>query len=146
MLMPQSENKTVPTKASVARFLSAVQPASKAGDAQVLDTLFSETTGFKPVMWGPSIVGYGRYHYRYKSEREGEFLATGFSPRKAALSIYIMPGYADHSDILSRLGKHKLGKSCLYVNKLADIDLEVLSELIRAGLADLERHWPVLPA
>ncbi len=96
-------------------------------------------------MWGPSIVGYGRYHYRYKSGREGDFLATGFSPRKAALSIYIMPGYADFGDILSRLGKHKLGKSCLYVNKLADIDLDVLAELIRAGLEDLEKHWPVEP-
>ncbi|WP_170402538.1 DUF1801 domain-containing protein [Ruegeria arenilitoris] len=143
--MPRSENKTVPTGESVERFLSAVQPASKAGDALALDRLFRKTTGFEPVMWGPSIVGYGRYHYRYKSGREGDFLATGFSPRKAALSIYIMPGYADFGDILSRLGKHKLGKSCLYVNKLADIDLDVLAELIRAGLEDLEKHWPVEP-
>ncbi|WP_170333483.1 DUF1801 domain-containing protein [Ruegeria arenilitoris] len=143
--MPRSENKTVPTKASVARFLSIVEPASKAADAQALDALFRETTGFEPVMWGGSIVGYGRYHYRYKSGREGDFLATGFSPRKAALSIYIMPGYADFGDILSRLGKHKLGKSCLYVNKLADIDLDVLPELIRAGLEDLNRRWPVEP-
>ena len=97
-------------------------------------------------MWGPSIIGYGRYHYRYKSGREGDFLATGFSPRKANLSIYIMPGYQDYSEILNRLGKHKLGKSCLYVNKLADIDLEVLAELIRAGLQDLDRVWPVQPA
>ncbi len=96
-------------------------------------------------MWGPSIVGYGRYHYRYKSGREGDFLATGFSPRKAAHSIYIMPGYADFTHILSRLGKHKLGKSCLYVNKLADIDLDVLAELIRAGLDDLEKTWSVDP-
>ncbi|WP_037317026.1 DUF1801 domain-containing protein [Ruegeria halocynthiae] len=143
--MPRSENKTVPTKASVERFLTAVQPASKAQDAQVLDRLFRRTTGFEPVMWGPSMVGYGRYHYRYKSGREGDFLATGFSPRKAALSIYIMPGYADFGDILSGLGKHKLGKSCLYVNKLADIDLDVLSRLIRAGLDDLNRLWPVEP-
>ncbi len=90
-------------------------------------------------------MGYGRYHYRYKSGRGGEFLATGFSPRKMALSIYIMPGYADFGDILSRLGKHKLGKSCLYLNKLANIDTNVLSELIRAGLEDLNRHWPVQP-
>ncbi len=125
--------------------MSAVAPASKAADAQELDALFRKTTGFEPVMWGPSIVGYGRYHYRYKSGREGDFLATGFSPRKAALSIYIMPGYADFGDILSRLGKHKLGKSCLNVNKLADIDLDVLAELICAGLEDLEQHWPVDP-
>ena len=143
--MPRSGNKTVPTPQSVDHFLEAVQPPGKAEDSRVLDALFRKTTSFTPVMWGPSIVGYGRYHYRYKSGREGDFLATGFSPRKSALSIYIMPGYADFGDILSRLGKHKLGKSCLYVNKLADIDLDVLSELIRAGLEDLNRLWPVEP-
>lgn len=96
-------------------------------------------------MWGPSIIGYGQYHYVYDSGRQGDFLATGFSPRKARHSIYIMPGYADFGDILARLGKHKMGKSCLYVNKLADIDLDVLAELIRAGLADLDKKWPIQP-
>ncbi|CUK01461.1 hypothetical protein RUE5091_02254 [Ruegeria denitrificans] len=143
--MARSENKTAPTDQSVESFLSTVQPVRKANDVRELDAVFRKTTGFNPVMWGPSIVGYGRYHYRYKSGREGDFLATGFSPRKSALSIYIMPGYADFGDILSRLGKHKLGKSCLYLNKLADIDLDVLAELIRAGLADLDQHWPVQP-
>lgn len=140
-----SANKTQPTDADVATFLAEVLPASKAQDAQRLDQLFREVTGFQPVMWGETIVGYGRYHYRYKSGREGDFLATGFAPRKSALSIYIMPGYADFGDILDRLGKHKIGKSCLYVNKLADIDLDVLAELIRAGLRDLATHWPVEP-
>ncbi len=112
----------------------------------VLLDLFQRVTGYQPTMWGPSIIGYGRYHYRYQSGREGDFLATGFSPRKANLSIYIMPGYQDYAEILGRLGKHKLGKSCLYVNKLADIDLEVLAELIRSGLQDLDRIWPVQPA
>ncbi len=135
----------MPTDQSVEDFLEAVQPPGKADDSRALDAVFRKTTGFSPVMWGPSIVGYGRYHYRYKSGREGDFLATGFSPRKAALSIYIMPGYADFGDILSRLGKHKLGKSCLYVNKLADVDLDVLSELIHAGLEGLNRYWPVEP-
>ena len=143
--MARSENKTVPSGQSVEGFLAAVQPAKKADDARELDALFRHATGFEPVLWGSSIVGYGRYHYRYKSGREGEFLATGFSPRKTAFSIYIMPGYADFGDILSRLGKHKLGKSCLYVNKLADIDTNVLSELICVGLKDLDRHWPVQP-
>jgi hypothetical protein len=96
-------------------------------------------------MWGPTMIGYGQYHYRYDSGREGDFLATGFSPRKANLSIYILPGYADFGPILSRLGKHRTGKSCLYVNRLADIDLAVLEELIRAGLEDLGRRWPVTP-
>jgi hypothetical protein len=97
-------------------------------------------------MWGPAIVGYGNYHYVYDSGREGDFLATGFSPRKQNLSVYIMPGYANFSEILSRLGKHKMGKSCLYINKLADIDTEVLKELIRAGLDDLDKKWPVSPS
>lgn len=86
---------------------------------------------------GASIIGYGRYHYTYASGREGEFLATGFSPRKAALSLYIMPGYQDYGAILARLGKHRPGRSCLYVTKLEDIDMAVLEELIRAALADL---------
>ncbi len=143
--MPRSANKTVPTEQNVADFLASIQPTRKAEEANVLDRLFRETTGYAPVMWGPSIIGYGRYHYRYASGREGDFLATGFSPRKAAHSIYIMPGYADFGDILSRLGKHKLGKSCLDTNKLPDIDLDVLGELIKAGLERLDGIWPVEP-
>ncbi|WP_209506394.1 MULTISPECIES: DUF1801 domain-containing protein [unclassified Ruegeria] len=143
--MPRSQNKTVPTNQSVEDFLNSVQSERRAEEARALDELFRATTGFDPVMWGPSMIGYGRYHYRYASGREGDFLATGFSPRKSALVIYIMPGYADFGGILARLGKHKLGKSCLYVNKLVDIDMQVLSELIRAGLTDLGRIWPVEP-
>ncbi|MCA0871896.1 DUF1801 domain-containing protein [Seohaeicola saemankumensis] len=141
-----ADPKTRPTDADVGAFLDAVEPASKAADARALDVLFRATTGFVPRLWGPSIVGYGRYHYTYASGRQGDWLATGFAPRKAALSIYIMPGYTDFGSILSRLGKHKAGKSCLYVNKLADIDLDVLQELIRAGLEDLNGRWPVQPA
>ncbi|UWQ32245.1 DUF1801 domain-containing protein [Leisingera sp. M527] len=141
-----SQNKTVPTGASVADFLATVEPERKAVEAQELDALFRQSTGFTPQMWGPSIIGYGRYHYRYATGREGDFLATGFSPRKARHSIYIMPGYQDYGAILARLGKHKLGRSCLYVNKLADIDLEVLAELIRTGLKDLNAIWPVQPS
>lgn len=138
-----AENKTKMTPADVEGFLSGIAHPVRASDARALDALFRQVTGYEPRMWGPSIIGYGLYQYRYDSGREGDFLATGFSPRKAALSIYIMPGYADFSPILERLGKHKTGKSCLYVNKLADIDLAVLRELIRAGLDDLNRHWPV---
>ena len=139
-----SGNKTLPTGASVEVFLAAAPPA-RAADAVRLDALFRQATGFQPRMWGESIVGYGRYHYRYASGREGDFLATGFSPRKAAFSIYIMPGYQDYGAILSRLGKHKTGKSCLYVNKLADVDLAVLEKLIRQGVKDLNAIWPVAP-
>ena len=123
-------------------FLEAVEHPARRADALALDALFREVTGWQPRLWG-SIVGYGQYHYVYASGREGDFLATGFSPRKASLSIYVMPGYRDFGDILSRLGKHKHGKACLYVNKLADIDTEVLAELIREGLDDLKRKYPV---
>ncbi len=140
-----STMKTVPTGADVGAFLAGVEPERRRLDAQALDPLFRAATGFAPQMWGDSIVGYGRYEYTYASGHSGSFLATGFSPRKSALSIYIMPGYSDFAPILSRLGKHKTGKSCLYINKLADVDADVLSELIRAGLKDLATHWPVQP-
>ena len=140
-----AQNKTQPTSISVEEFLRTVTPEQKRADAETLDQLFQRVTGFNPVMWGPSIIGYGQYHYRYDSGREGDFLATGFSPRKANFAAYIMPGYADFGDILERIGKHKLGKSCFYFNKLADIDTDVLGELIRAGLDDLDKRWPVKP-
>ena len=140
-----AENKTKPTSTRVMEFLNAVEHPTRRDDAVALDAIFRQVTGFAPVMWGPSIVGYGRYHYVYDSGREGDFLATGFSPRKANLSIYIMPGYTDFGSILKRLGKHKKGKSCLYINKLADVDTDVLAELIRAGLQDLDKKWPVQP-
>ncbi|MGA1179991.1 MAG: DUF1801 domain-containing protein [Marivivens sp.] len=141
-----SDNKTTVTDVAVDEYLSQVEPERRRVDAQRLDQIFREVSGFAPRMWGPSIVGYGRYHYRYESGREGDFLATGFAPRKANLVIYIMPGYTDFSAILARLGKHKIGKSCLYINKLDDIDLDVLKELIAAGIEDLGRHWPVEPS
>jgi hypothetical protein len=143
--MPKAANKTHVTAINPIDFIAAVDHPTRRADAEALDRLFRRVTGFQPRMWGPTIIGYGQYHYTYDSGREGEFLATGFSPRKANLSIYILPGYADFGAILSRLGKHKIGKSCLYVNKLADIDLDVLEELIRAGLDDLGTRWPVLP-
>lgn len=141
-----AQNKTQPTTVDVDAFLSAVEPERRREDGQALNALFKRVTGWAPVMWGPSMIGYGSYHYRYDSGREGESLATGFSPRKSNLSIYIMPGYADYSAILDRLGKHKTGKSCLYVNRLSDVDLDVLGELIQAGLDDLGRKWPVRPS
>jgi hypothetical protein len=143
--MPKAENKTTITPVDPADFIAAVEHPTRRADALVLDGLFRRVTGFQPRMWGPTIIGYGQYHYIYDSGREGDFLATGFSPRKANLSIYIMPGYADFGSILDRLGKHRIGKSCLYVNKLADIDLTVLEELVRAGLDDLGQRWPVEP-
>ncbi len=138
-----TENKTRPTGASVEDFLSAAEPERRREDALALDGLFREVTGWAPRLWGPSIVGYGSYHYRYETGREGDFLATGFSPRKANLVVYIMPGYQDYSALLEDLGKHKLGKSCLYINRLSDVDEAVLRRLIRAGIDDLARLHPV---
>lgn len=138
-----ADNKTKETEADVAAFLDAVEHPVRRADAHRLDQIFREVTGFAPRMWGPTIVGYGKYHYVYESGREGDCNATGFSPRKANLSIYIMPGYANFGHILERLGKHKMGKACLYVNKLADIDETVLRELIRAGLDDLATRWAI---
>ncbi|WP_417599288.1 DUF1801 domain-containing protein [Pararhodobacter oceanensis] len=139
-------NKTTAHDADVGAFIAALAKPQRRADAEVLDALFRRVTGFAPRMWGPTIIGYGRYHYRYESGREGDFLATGFSPRAAHQVIYIMPGYGEYQAILDRLGKYKLGKSCLYINKLADVDLGVLEELIRQGLADLGRRYPVHPA
>ena len=138
-----AENKTQATKVAVSDFIAAVENPTRRADAQVLDQLFRKVTGWEPQMWGPSLIGYGRYDYTYESGRAGQFLATGFSPRKANLVLYIMPGYTDFAPIMARLGKHKRGKSCLYINKLADVDLEVVAELVKAGLDDLRKHWPV---
>lgn len=126
-------------------FLNAVAPERRNREGHALNALFQEVTGWQPRFYKGGMVGYGRYDYTYASGRSGSFFATGFAPRKAKLSIYIMPGYADFGEILGRLGKHKIGKSCLYLNKLEDADLDVLAELIRAGLADLATRWPVQP-
>lgn len=138
-----SDNKTAPTGIAPQSFLQTVEPMRRRQDGERLLRFFTEVTGYAAKMWGPSIIGFGHYRYRYKSGRSGEYIATGFSPRKAALSIYIMPGYQDYSEMLGRLGKHKLGKSCLYVKQLDDIDMAVLQELVQAGLRDLNDLWPV---
>ncbi|WBQ10992.1 DUF1801 domain-containing protein [Hyphomonadaceae bacterium ML37] len=135
--------KTQPSDQTVDAFIASMEPDQKREEAHTLDALFRRVTGWNPVMWGPVMIGYGRYHYRYDTGREGDFLATGFSPRKAKHSIYIMPGYTDYGAILSRIGKHGMGKSCLYINKLDDIDLDVLAELIDAGVKDLSGKYEV---
>ena len=140
-----TENKTQVTDADVRAFLDRVDHPTRRADAFALDEMFRRVTGWVPRMWGPSIVGYGSYHYTYDSGREGDFLATGFSPRKANLSLYIMPGYHEMGDLLDRLGKHRTGAACLYINKLADVEMDVLEEIVRRGLNDLASRWPVRP-
>lgn len=132
--MAKAQNKTKPTECSPGLFIASLENETRRRDAARLLEIFSSATGLAPKMWGPSIIGYGRYHYKYESGREGDFLMTGFSPRKANLVLYILPGYRDMSDILARLGKHKIGKSCLYINKLADVDVVLLEEIIREGV------------
>lgn len=134
-----SDLKTRPTGASVEAFIDAVEHPRRREDARTLLELMHRVTGEEPVMWGPSIVGYGSYHYRYASGQEADWPVVGFSPRKQNLSIYIMTGFEASDALLSRLGKHKTGKSCLYVNKLADVDLEVLETLVRASVAEMKR-------
>ena len=140
-----SEPKTVPTGQDPAAWLAEVEPERRRVEGQALDALFREVTGWTPRMWGTSIIGYGAYDYTYQTGRTGRWLATGFSPRKAQLSIYIMPGYADFSDIRARLGPHSVGKSCLYIRSLDKVDTDVLAELIRAGLDRLATIYPVTP-
>jgi Domain of unknown function (DU1801) len=136
-----SEPKTTPTDASVEAFLEAA-PESRRDDARAVVRLMSELTGEAPVMWGPSIVGFGRYVYTYASGRSGEWPIAAFSPRKANLVLYLMPGFEEATDLLARLGKHKVGKSCLYLNRLADLDPEVLRELVSRSVTAVRARYP----
>ena len=138
-----AETKTKPTKVSVKDFIAAVDNDTRRADAKTLLKLFAKVTGWKAKMWGPTIIGFGAYHYTYDTGHAGSSPALGFSPRKANLVIYVLdfPGKAD---LLKKLGKHKGGlKQCLYINKLDDVDLAVLEKILRAGLAEAGKQWPV---
>lgn len=127
--------KTQPTGASVEAYLNAVEDEKKRADSFALLQLMQEVTGEPATMWGDSIVGFGSYHYCYESGREGDWFLTGFAPRKRNLTLYIMAGFDQYDGLLARLGKHKTGKACLYINKLEDVDLDVLRELVRQSAA-----------
>ncbi|MBB5519605.1 DUF1801 domain-containing protein [Amphiplicatus metriothermophilus] len=139
----KNENKTQPTAASVEAFIDGVENETRRRDSRTLLTLMKKITGEPPKMWGASMIGFGKYRYKYESGREGEFFLTGFSPRAASLSVYILPGYEDNSDLLAKLGKHKTGKSCLYINKLEDVDLGVLEKLIARSVAHMRKTYRV---
>jgi hypothetical protein len=138
---PLAENKTQVTDVEPASFVAAVEHPTRRADAETLLAMMRRITECEPQMWGPSIVGFGRYHYRYESGREGDFMLTGFSPRKVNLVVYVLPGYDDITDDLAELGKHKIGKSCLYINKLADVDLDVLERIVAEGVARMRRNY-----
>jgi hypothetical protein len=137
------EAKTKPTEISVKAFLESCEPETRREEGRVLDALFRRVTGWEPRMWGPSMVGYGRYEYTYDSGRSGAWFATGFSPRKADLVVYVIAGHDEFGELLALLGKHRLGKSCLYIKRLSDIDLSVLETLVRQGLVALGGQGPV---
>ena len=139
----QANNKTKPTSANVREFLGTVEPSRRREDSMVLLDLFSRATEMEPVLWGANIVGYGQYFYKYASGRSGDFPLTGFSPRKAAMSIYIMPGFKLYADQLANLGKHKHSVSCLYITRLDQVDMFVLEELVAASVSKMKEIYPV---
>lgn len=137
-----AENKTKPTDVSVADFIDAVPDDTRRADAKAVCAMMERITGEPPAMWGPSIVGFGTYHYRYDSGREGEMCRLGFSPRAKELVLYLLAGFDGEDALLQRLGKHRTGKSCLYVKKLADIDVGVLEQLTVASLNYMDERYP----
>jgi hypothetical protein len=140
--MAKAEIKTQPTPVLVADFIAAVPDDRRRAEAGVIDAMMQRVSGASPAMWGSSIIGYGRYHYRYESGREGDMCRIGFSPRKAQLVLYIVDGFPEHADLLARLGKHKTGQACLYITRLDVIDLGVLEQLCAASWAEMTRRYP----
>lgn len=132
-------NKTQATDASVAGYLAKIADSERRGDCEALVKMMTRVTGQKPAMWGASIVGFGSHHYKYDSGREGDICATGFSSREGDISIYLAAGIAGREKLLPKLGKHKAGKGCLYIRRLADVDAGVLEQLVAASVADLSR-------
>ncbi|WP_299736988.1 DUF1801 domain-containing protein [uncultured Rossellomorea sp.] len=136
------ELKTRQNDSSVIEFIEAVENPKKREDAYNLLDIFTETTGFEAKMWGPSIIGFGSYHYKYKTGHEGDAPLVGFSPRKAKISLYFAPGDPEREKVLNSFGKHTTGKSCVYINKVADIDQAVLKQLINQSVRFLQKTYP----
>lgn len=137
--------KTKKNKKSVASFIQAVPDPERRKDAKELLQLMKEVTGEAPAMWGTSIIGFGTYHYKSeRSQQEGDWPLTGFSPRKAALSVYIMPGYRDYGALLKKLGPHKMGRSCLYIKRLSDIHKPTLKKIVAEGVRYMRKHYPTV--
>ena len=136
-----AETKTKPTAVSVDEFIANVEDERKRDDSRVLVKLMSKATGAKAHMWGPTIVGFGTYHYKYDSGHEGDACIAGFSPRKAAISIYLAE-FPERDALLAKLGKHKMGKACLYVRKLDDIDMDVLKQLVETSITYVKKQYP----
>jgi hypothetical protein len=132
-----AELKTKPTKNSPANYIDSVQDSQKRADSLKLLNLITEWTNLQPEMWGASIIGYGKVHYKYASGREGDWMAVGFAPRKLNLTVYIMSGFEGFEDLLEKLGPHRLGKSCLYIKDLESIDLEILKKIVQKSVKSI---------
>ena len=135
-----AELKTKRNKGSVDAFLKKVPDEKKRQDSFVILELMKQATGQEPEMWGDSIIGFGSYHYKYASGREGDWFVTGFSPRKQNLTLYIMAGFDEYNQLLSKLGKHSTGKSCLYIKKVEDVDMDVLKELVKQSVEHMTKN------
>ena len=133
--------KTQPNDASVEQFIQSVDDDTRRHDCLTLLAIMQRITQKEPKMWGESIVGFGRYHYKYQSGREGDWFVTGFSPRKREITVHIMSGFQNYSALLAQLGKHRLGKSCLYIKRLSDIDISILEALIAKSVTDMEAMY-----
>lgn len=136
------EQKTKETDTSVIEFIESVDNPKKREDAYKLLDIFTETTGHEATMWGPSIIGFGKYHYKYESGHEGDAPLVGFSPRRAKISLYFSPGDTHRDRLLLHLGKHTTGKACVYINKVADININVLTALIKQSVSFLLEKYP----
>jgi hypothetical protein len=137
-----AKNKTQETSKDIQEFINEfVQSETKKAESRELISLFQKVSGFEPKMWGPSIIGFGSYHYKYKSGHEGDAPILGFSPRKAAHSLYVFTGMDEHLPLLENLGKYKMGKACIYVNKIADINLEVLENVMKETMKFIEERY-----
>ena len=136
-----AENKNQPVQKSVTTFLDSVENEKRRADAYCLFEIFNRLMPEPAILWGESLIGYGTYHYKYDSGREGDFFLTGFAPRKQNLSVYIIAGFEPFSELLGKLGKYKTGASCLYINKLEDINLEILEELIKQSVALMRKKY-----
>lgn len=136
-----AENKTKPTDLEALDYLENIDNEQRKTDCLALNTLMKEITGEQPVMWGTSIVGYGSYHYKYESGREGDMPLIGFSNRKQNITIYIMTGFSRYEELLEKIGKFKIGKSCFYIKRLSDIDVEVLKEMIISSIEVIKNKY-----
>jgi len=137
-----SDLKTQPTAASVAAFLKSIEDPRRRAECETVKKMMGRVTGHRAKMWGDSIVGYGRYHYKYASGREGDFFLTGFSPRKAALTVYMVPGFKPCGSLMKKLGKHKHSSSCLYLTRLENVDLDVLEKLVTKSVELMRKRYP----